>query len=99
MMLAHPLQRKQLQLFWERFPPRLGFCLWEYFTILTEAHLLGQTLIKAWLAVSTLIHPTSFVLRSGLCAGQSGSSTPNFKLCTVQSDKYRSPGNQAPQSP
>lgn len=66
MMLAHPLQRKQLQLFWECFPPRLGFCLWEFFTILTEAHLLGQTLIKAWLTVSTPIHPTAVLL----CWGQ-----------------------------
>uniref|UniRef100_A0AAR2KSY1 Uncharacterized protein n=1 Tax=Pygocentrus nattereri TaxID=42514 RepID=A0AAR2KSY1_PYGNA len=29
----------QLQLFWEGFPQGLGVCLWEFLTILPEAHL------------------------------------------------------------
>jgi len=39
MELSHPLQLYQVQLFWEGFPQGLGVCLWEFLTILLEAHL------------------------------------------------------------
>lgn len=159
MMLANPLQLQQLQLFWEQV------CLWEFWTILPEAHLWGQTLmldVNSWptATVSALIHPKG--VRSGpgqpgsshtpkatihvfmvlsLCIGvqscgnrkgpspncsikdgsmmprmpwyaeaskvpltgtqepkQPPTPPPNFTLCTIQSDKYGSPGNHQTQT-
>ena len=40
MMSAHPLQ-----LFWEGLTQGLGMCLWEFLTMLPDAHFRDQTLM------------------------------------------------------
>ena len=58
----------------------LVVCLWEILTILSEAHLWGQTLMldeKAWLAVSALIHPKGVLSGWGQVSVQASQVLPH----------------------
>ena len=79
---VHPLQLQQLQLFWEGFPRGLGVSLWECVDHSSRSAFVRShaDVGREGLALSLRSNSSqrcSIGLSSGLCAGQSSSSTPN----------------------
>jgi len=106
MELAHPLQLLQLQLIWEGFPQGLGVC---FRSVGIFDHSSRSAFVRSGSDVGreVLAHSLrsnssqrcSIGLRSGLCAGQSSSSTPNsiihvfmdLTLCTGAQSCWKGP--------
>ena len=80
-MSVHPLQLQQLQLFWKGFQQGLGVFMGIFDHSSRSAFVRSHTDVgREGLALSLRSNSSqrcSIGLRSGLCAGQSSSSTPN----------------------
>ena len=86
MTSVHRLQLYELQLFWEGFPQRLGVFIGIFDHSSRSAFVRSHTDVgQEGLALSLRCNSPqrcSIGLRSGLCAGQSSSSTPNSLIHT-----------------